>query len=443
MDNKTFHLEFPFTKIDEERRVVVGIATADNIDKSDEIVDFKASLDAFGNWIGNIREMHAPKAVGKALSYRPVDVYDDNGQLVRAIEVEAYVSKGAEDTWQKVLDRTLKGFSIGGNIEDAKPEFHTRLKKMVRRITKYALGELSLVDNPCNPIAHISVVKSHGGDLTYELNKADTYEVYFCRNCGVATYDESACSTCKSDMVLIGDVTEFDQASISKMIESYLKGGGDMEDLQKNENDATITNVEENSLDTDAQSDNSNTHVALSVVKTIASSMVPQFNIFTTTGTSTSLQDFTSSSSTTEGEVKIVEKSEDTVETVEGGEEVNTDELVKSLSAMMDEKLNEFKTDIVATVDEKIETVAKSVEVSEADADESLSKGDESEVDERDELIKSLTERLDALETKGAVKKSIDDDSDEDTEVITKNTPSLWNGMFVPMEVVNALGYES
>jgi predicted HNH restriction endonuclease len=250
----------------------------------------------------------------------------------------------------------------------------------------------------------------------------------------------------KSEMVLIGDVTEFDQTSIAKMIESYLKGGGDMDNLQKNENDATITNMSENHLESHTHTIDNDTTAVMNIVKQVASSMVPQFNIFTTTGTSTTGASNAYTLTVDEAMLKteaIVEKSEVSDETVEGGEEVNTEELLKSLSSMMDEKLNEFKTDIVATVDEKIETVSKAVEVSEADADESLLKGDESKVDEKDELIKSLTERLDALETKGAIKKSLDDDSSDNDEVITKNTKSVWDGMFIPTEVVNALGYES
>lgn len=444
MDNNTFHLEFPFTKVDKERRVVIGIATADNIDKSDDIVDFDASMQAFKNWVGNIREMHAPRAVGRALSYRPTDIFID-GSVSKGIEVEAYVSKGAEDTWQKVLDGTLTGFSIGGHVEDHRNEFHSKMNKMVRRITKYGLGELSLVDNPCNPVAHISVVKNHDGNLTYELNKNDNYDVYFCRNCGIATYDEKTCSLCSHEMINIGAVNRFDAESLTKMIDDYLKGGGDMEDLQKNEKDDTILGVEDNIDTSDNTEVSSSSTVTVDVVKQIASSLVPHFNIFTSGSSTTSDYVVTTDTTNTTGPDSDIEKSEESEETVEGGEEVNTEELLKGLSEMMDSKLDEFKEQITVTVDEKIEAVTKAAEVSEADAeDESLEKSDEAEVDEKDELIKRLEERLEALESKKAIKKSIDDDSDDDdTEVITKNTTSVWEGMFLPQEVVTALGYES
>ena len=57
---ENFNISFPIDFIKKEERIVVGIATADNIDKAGDIIDFNASLVAFKNWSGNIREMHSP-----------------------------------------------------------------------------------------------------------------------------------------------------------------------------------------------------------------------------------------------------------------------------------------------------------------------------------------------------------------------------------------------
>ena len=96
---ENFNLSFPIDMIKREERIVSGIATADNIDKSGDIVEFNASLEAFKNWGGNIREMHAPIAVGKAISYEPVEIESADGEKYKAIKVSAYISKGAQDTW--------------------------------------------------------------------------------------------------------------------------------------------------------------------------------------------------------------------------------------------------------------------------------------------------------------------------------------------------------
>lgn len=169
---ENFNLSFPIDMIKKEQRIVSGIATADNIDKAGDIVDFNASKDAFASWGGNIREMHAPIAVGKAINYEPVEIEDRDGRKYNAIRVDAYISKGAESTWQKVLDGTLKAFSIGGKIIEKSDEVGKMYNgRQVRRIKKYVLGELSLVDNPANAIAVVDIIKRNNeGDLDYVLD---------------------------------------------------------------------------------------------------------------------------------------------------------------------------------------------------------------------------------------------------------------------------------
>lgn len=158
-DGTLFNISMPICKVDKDKRMVEGYATTEDIDKQNEQVDYEASKDAFGNWTGNIREMHEPKAVGKAVSWEP----DDNK---RGVFVRAYISKGAEDTWQKVLDGTLKAFSIGGQTVNKVAQIVKDDKggqRNVTKITKYKLTELSLVDNPANPAATFGLVKMADG----------------------------------------------------------------------------------------------------------------------------------------------------------------------------------------------------------------------------------------------------------------------------------------
>jgi hypothetical protein len=82
------------------------------------------------------------------------------------VYVSAYVSKGAQDTWEKVLDGTLSGFSIGGRMNKWDDAFDEKMEKSVRIIKEYDLIELSLVDNPANQFANIlSVEKVDGIDV--------------------------------------------------------------------------------------------------------------------------------------------------------------------------------------------------------------------------------------------------------------------------------------
>lgn len=173
-----FILSFPIDLVKKEQRIVSGIATADNIDKSGDIVDFEASKEAFKNWSGNIREMHAPIAVGKAINYEPIQLEGEDGKTYNAFRVDAYISKGAQNTWEKVLDGTLRAFSIGGKIlEKAETSEKMSNGRSVNVIKKYVLGELSLVDNPANALAIVDIIKKdQEGNLDYVLEVIDELE---------------------------------------------------------------------------------------------------------------------------------------------------------------------------------------------------------------------------------------------------------------------------
>jgi hypothetical protein len=157
----------PIGKVDAERRIVSGFASLDNIDKQDDIVTAEASVKAFKNFKGNLREMHQPSAVGKMVSFKEDRYFDPNSKkFYNGVYVSAYVSKGAQDAWEKVLDGTYSGFSIGGNIKSWDDAYNADLDKAIRVIKDYELFELSLVDSPANQFASIiSVEKVNGQNV--------------------------------------------------------------------------------------------------------------------------------------------------------------------------------------------------------------------------------------------------------------------------------------
>lgn len=167
VDGNTVHVSMPFAKVDKKKRLVSGWATLDNVDTQGDIVLASASASAFKRARGNIREMHQPIAAGRVVDFREDKFYDaDTKKFFTGIFVTAYVSKGAESTWEKVLDKTLTGFSIGGEITDADNEFNKDAGTNVRVIKDYDLVELSLVDNPANHLANVlSIQKSATGSV--------------------------------------------------------------------------------------------------------------------------------------------------------------------------------------------------------------------------------------------------------------------------------------
>jgi hypothetical protein len=166
-EGENVRLSMPFSKVDKERRIVSGFATLDNVDRQKDIVTAEASVKAFSKFKGNIREMHQPVAVGKMVSFKEDKYFDpETKKFYSGVYVSAYVSKGAQDTWEKVLDGTLSGFSIGGRMNKYEDAYDDRTSSQIRIIKEYDLLELSLVDTPANQFANIlSVQKVDGVDV--------------------------------------------------------------------------------------------------------------------------------------------------------------------------------------------------------------------------------------------------------------------------------------
>jgi rubrerythrin len=214
------HLSMPIGKVDIERRMVSGFATLDNIDKQGDIVTTEASLVAFKNFRGNLREMHQPSAVGKIVSFKEDRYFDPNTKkFYNGVYVSAYVSKGAQDAWEKVLDGTYSGFSIGGNITKTDDTFDEEMDKSVRIVKEYELHELSLVDNPANQFANIVSIEKVNGEnkLSGYLSKAEIENVYWCNGddiVQISTYNDANCPSCTKTMQNIGFVEKNDVDNI-------------------------------------------------------------------------------------------------------------------------------------------------------------------------------------------------------------------------------------
>jgi hypothetical protein len=235
----------PIAKIDKERRTVSGFATLDNVDKQSDVVPAEVSIKAFERFKGNIREMHMPVAVGKMISFKSDKYYDkEEDKFYNGIYVDAYISKGAQDTWEKVLDGTLTGFSIGGNIKDSDKGYKDDMEKEIRVIKEYELHELSLVDNPANQFANIlSIQKTEGGENKYEgiMLKTIFENVYYSKE--DRTIRLSKEEDPRNDETWIGFVesNDIDKASVIKGLiksqdENLTKEGSNM----KSKKEATV-----------------------------------------------------------------------------------------------------------------------------------------------------------------------------------------------------------
>lgn len=150
----------PITRVDATERTVTGQATVEKPDAYGTI--FGYCPEAWLKWRGNMREQHDPKkAVGRAIEVTP-------DPEERAIYVTSKVSRGAQDTWLKIEDGVLTGYSAS-IIPD--PEFGGDPRKWPKKeyngkeypyLPRYTVAETSYVDNPATPGCNITVVRADG-----------------------------------------------------------------------------------------------------------------------------------------------------------------------------------------------------------------------------------------------------------------------------------------
>jgi hypothetical protein len=231
-DGQNLHLSVPFTKVNRENRTVSGFATLDNVDQTGDVVTAEASLKAFEAFRGNLREMHQPMAVGKVVSFKPETYYDQKSkEFYNGVYVTSYISKGAQDTWEKVLDGTLSGFSIGGKIKESDNEMNKSTGETVRFIKDYDLVELSIVDSPANEMCNIISIEKANGQLIFKgmATEVVTENIFYCEDSDsvfISTDKTYSSPVTGKEATLIGWVESSDHnksKEIDKVLASFKK----------------------------------------------------------------------------------------------------------------------------------------------------------------------------------------------------------------------------
>lgn len=231
-DGNHVTLTMPISKVDAEKRIVSGFATLDNVDRQGDIVTAEASQKAFERFRGNVRLMHQPIPAGKVVNFRTDTFFDkETNKQYRGVYVDTYISKGAQDVWEMVLDGTLTGFSIGGAIKDFEKAYDAQSDSTVRVVKDYDLVELSLVDSPANQLANIfSVEKADKDGIAASIfNKSDIQNVFWCETDQLAYTDFSEtrdCLVCEKDLAPIGwlDIVQGDDMdkAMWSMVNNYI-----------------------------------------------------------------------------------------------------------------------------------------------------------------------------------------------------------------------------
>ena len=422
-------LSVPFTKVNREKRTVSGFATLDNVDQTGDVVTAEASLKAFEGFRGNLREMHNSTAVGKVVSFKPETYYDPKSkEFYNGVYVDAYISKGAQDTWEKVLDGTLSGFSIGGKINESDNEVNKANGKTVRFIKDYDLIELSIVDSPANELCNVLSIQKVNGQLIFKGIAAEvvTENIFYCEESNSVfistekTYDSPVSG---KPAQLIGWVESSDvnkSKEIDKILDAYKHSRFTLPDTQiaKQANAEGGNEVSENTENV--------------VVEDAAVEAAPEATVEETTEVAADAapavedapaEDAVAEDTTAETLEKVADVSEDKVE------EPDFAKMLGDLKGFFSETLNkasEVNAAQVTTIQETVEAFSKSVDarISElAEQHTVLS----SAVKDIKSTIDGVQKRVDAVESETAIKKSSDLGRSEEATI----KKSKWNGSFL------------
>ena len=154
-----------------------------------------------------------------------------SGEFYNGVYVDAYISKGAQDTWEKILDGTLQGFSIGGKIINSDNEVNKATGKSVRFIKEYSLVELSVVDSPANELCNILSIQKMNGQLIFKgmATEVSTENIFYCADSDsvfISTDSKYVSPVTGKDATLIGWVETNDvnkAAEIDRILASFKK----------------------------------------------------------------------------------------------------------------------------------------------------------------------------------------------------------------------------
>ncbi|MEI6597749.1 MAG: HK97 family phage prohead protease [bacterium] len=420
-------LSVPFTKVNREKRTVSGFATLDNVDQTGDVVTSEASVKAFESFRGNIREMHGSLAVGKMVSFKPETFYDPaTKEFYNGVYVTAYISKGAQDSWEKVLDGTLSGFSIGGKIKESDNEVNKSTGKTVRFIKDYELMELSIVDSPANELCNILSIQKVNGQYIAKGIAVDviTENIFYCEDSNSVfistekTYDSPVSG---KPAQLIGWVESSDvnkAKEIDKILDAYKHSRFTLPDTQKIAKQANAEGGNE-------MSDNTENVVAEDVAVDAAVEVAVEETavVADDAAVEAPAEDAVVEDVPAETLEKAAEVSEDKVD------EPDFAKMLGDLKGFFSETLNkasEANAAQVTTIQETVEAFSKSVDarISElAEQHTVLS----SAVNDIKSTIDGVQKRVDAVESETAIKKSSDLGRSE--EVTIKK--SKWNGSFL------------
>jgi hypothetical protein len=374
---------------------------------------------AFERFRGNIREMHGANAVGKMVSFKPETFYDPkSNDFYSGVYVDAYISKGAQDTWEKILDGTLAGFSIGGKIKESDNQVNKATGQTVRFIKEYALMELSVVDSPANELCNILSIEKMNGQLIFKgiSTNLKTENIFYCEDSDsvfMSTDAEFNSPITGKQASLIGWVETDDinkAKEIEKILASFKKSRLTLPETQTIAKQANAQGGNEVSENTETAVVEETAAVEVEVVAeaTIEKAITEDVIV--------------------DASAEIVEKATDISDEIVV-EKPDFAKMLGDLKGFFSETLNKASEENAAqvtTIKNAVEILSKSVESKITELAEQHSELSKT-VENIRNTIDGVEKRVDAVESETAIKKSSDLGGSREVKV----QKSKWNGSFL------------
>ncbi len=436
-EGDSLRLSMPFSKVDRERRIVSGFATLDNVDRQNDIVTTDASLKAFAKFRGNIREMHQPISVGKMVNFKEEKYFDpESKKFYSGVYVSAYISKGAQDTWEKVIDGTLSGFSIGGRMNKYDDAYDDKADKTIRIIKDYDLIELSLVDNPANQFANIvSIEKNSAGETIFkgEIADLDVENVFWDNDNGIVVIskDDSAISPISGQAMQNIGFVETNDAEKAEMIKFLVDSAKGM-------------NLSKMNKEGDPMTDNTSAEVVEETTVVEAAQVAPEADAAVEDATKANEAEVTKAEDVKEEELtseksydndeddkdeEMKDKSDSSETTVEEADSVSkANDVTVAVAELKDGITSAFSdlSAVVKSLNDEIVELKKSLNAVNAELSSV-----KNEVVTTKSDVNEFGKRVDAVEKDTAFRKSGDLGEIVQEAQMEKSEQSLWGGRFL------------
>jgi hypothetical protein len=353
------------------------------------------------------------------VSFKPETFYDPkSNDFYSGVYVDAYISKGAQDTWEKILDGTLAGFSIGGKIKESDNQVNKATGQTVRFIKEYALMELSVVDSPANELCNILSIEKMNGQLIFKgiSTNLKTENIFYCEDSDsvfMSTDAEFNSPITGKQASLIGWVETDDinkAKEIEKILASFKKSRLTLPETQTIAKQANAQGGNEVSENTETAVVEETAAVEVEVVAeaTIEKAITEDVLV--------------------DASAEIVEKATDISDEIVV-EKPDFAKMLGDLKGFFSETLNKASEENAAqvtTIKNAVEILSKSVESKITELAEQHSELSKT-VENIRNTIDGVEKRVDAVESETAIKKSSDLGGSREVKV----QKSKWNGSFL------------